>query len=459
MKGKLPNQKQTNLFQPNLNQIVNPMHELVLLAEQIDWKHLEKEFAPLYSNTGSPAKPIRLMVSLLVLKHLYNHSDEGLIEFWVQNPYYQYFSGMDTFQWKKPCDPSDLVYFRNRIGTTGTEIIFKHSVEMHGADALEEHVLVDTTVQETNVTFPTDTKLHLKIIKGCQKIGEQEGLKLRQRYTRKIKELRQKLRRGNHARRRKEAAAARRHIKTIASRLVRDVWRKMNEDQKLKYHQKLLLFALQLEQQKQSSNKIYSFHEPHTQCIAKGKEHKPYEFGTKVSVAITAISGIVVSAFSLKENTYDGNTIEEVLDQTKRLHQHLPKVLVGDLGYRTKKTHQEIQIITPNQPTQHLKEHERRKRRLLMRRRTAIEPVIGHLKSDHRMQKSFYKGFEGGNMNALLACTAWNLKKLMKKLKEAFLLPVWSVLRTFTRDMEALLMGSRTKQQPKFTLNLCLNAA
>ena len=158
MKGELPDSRQSNLFQPNLYQIVNPAHELVLLAQKINWTYFEQEFKNLYSNTGKPSKPVRVMVSLLILKHLYNHGDETLMDAWLQSPYYQYFSGMDTFQWKPPCDPSDLVYFRKRIGETGIEKIFQYSVQIQGPDVLEKKLIVDTTVQETNIIHPSATR-------------------------------------------------------------------------------------------------------------------------------------------------------------------------------------------------------------------------------------------------------------------------------------------------------------
>jgi IS5 family transposase len=441
MKGRLPDQNQRNLFQPNLNQIINPAHELSLLADRIDWNHFENEFSGLYSNTGAPAKPIRLMVSLLLLKHMFNHGDETLMKEWVQNPYYQYFSGMSTFQWKYPCDPSDLVHFRNRIGQSGVEKIFKYSVQMHGSQAFEDQITVDTTVQETNVAFPTDTRLQVKMIKSCVKIADAAGIVLRQRYPRKLRQLLIQARFGHHPKRRKQSNSAKRQIKTIAGRLVRELRRKLSPEQQKLHKELLQLFERQLAQKRDDTNKIYSFHAPHTYCIAKGKEHKPYEFGVKASIASGLKNGIILSAFCLEENDYDGHTVEKVLEQLQKLHQYEPKAVVGDRGYRGVKTIGETQILTPTTGKPGQTAYEKRKMRGLFRRRAAIEPLIGHLKTDHRLERSFYKGIKGDQLNVLLACASWNLKKLMEKLAKAFSWPVFRMLLRSMMNLEQRFSG------------------
>lgn len=442
MKGLLKDQKQTNLFAPNLIQIINPNEELVILAGQIDWNYFDKEFSPLYSTTGRPAAPIRVMVSLLLLKHLYNYGDETVIAAWVQNPYYQYFSGMDAFQWKGPCDPSDLVHFRNRIGPDGFEKILKYTAQMHGDVGKEDTQVTDTTVQETNITYPTDTKLQVKIIKSCVRIADETGIVLRQRYPRKLKQLLLESRFGHHPRRRKKAKSARRQIKTIAGRLVRELGRKLDKSDHSVYFEKLKLFERQLRQRKKDTDKIYSFHAPHTYCIAKGKEHKEYEFGTKVSITSGINSGVIMSAYCLEKNDYDGHTLSRTLEQIKRLFGTVPKRLVADRGYRGVNRIGDTEIAIPGAGKKNLSAYEKRKLRRMFRRRAAIEPLIGHLKTDHRMGRSFYKGISGDQINVLLACSAWNLKKYMKKLREAFSLVVFSGLRRITdrlkRDLLAL---------------------
>ncbi len=448
MKGELPNPKQGNIFQPNLHQIVNPAHELVLLAQQINWQYFEEEFTPLYSKTGKPSKPVRVMVSLLLLKHMYNHGDETLMDAWVQSPYYQYFSGMDTFQWKPPCDPSDLVYFRKRIGESGVEKIFHYSVQIQGPEVLEKKLIVDTTVQETNIAFPTDTKLQVKIVKSCVKIADKEGITLRQRYPRKLKQLLQQCRFSHHPKRKKAGRSAKRQIKTIAGRLIRELKRKLNPEQQSQYENLLSLYEAQLLQQRQDSNKIYSFHAPHTYCIAKGKEHKPYEFGTKASLAVGYNSGIIISALCIANNDYDGHTLDQVLEQTQRLHGYKPENIIADRGYRGIKEIGNTNILIPGPKNKNQSVYEQRKLRAMFRRRASIEPIIGHVKSDHRMERSFYKGLTGDRMNVLLACAAWNLKKFMKKLAKAFSLPFLAVFLLLEDSLRRLFDGYRKASLP-----------
>ena len=190
MQSKKPARNQLNFLSPTLREQLNSKQELYLLSEQIKWTYFEDEFGSLYSDQGRPAHPIRLMVSLLVLKALYNLSDEELVEQqWEMNPYFQYFGGIDILRWGQPCAATDLVHFRKRIGEEGIEKILRHSIDLHGKDAQDKHVSVDTTVQEKNITYPTDAKLHKKIADKCVSIAQQEGLKLRRSYVRTTKKL------------------------------------------------------------------------------------------------------------------------------------------------------------------------------------------------------------------------------------------------------------------------------
>ena len=166
MLGKSPDQNQANLFQPVLEQIINPKHELVALSKELDWQYFEESFRDLYSHTGTRSKPIRLMVGLLMLKRIYNVSDETVCDTWVQNPYYQYFCGESNFQWGFPCDPTDLVLFCRRIGDKGAELILKESFRIQGKDGHTDRVLIDSTVQEKNITFPTDSKVYITCLRG-----------------------------------------------------------------------------------------------------------------------------------------------------------------------------------------------------------------------------------------------------------------------------------------------------
>ena len=203
-----PRQRQASLLYNDLLDQLNPKDDLLALEKRIPWEFFEKEFAQFYSSTGRPAKPIRLMVGLVLIKQIYNLSDERVVAAWQQNPYYQAFCGIQHFQWNKPCDPSDLVYFRRRIGEAGIEKIFQVSVLIHGEKSLEPEVIIDTTVQEKNITFPTDTKLRVKVMQRCWKMAAAEGIKLRRSYR---DELRKTLRTIRFAKAKKEKRKLLRH--------------------------------------------------------------------------------------------------------------------------------------------------------------------------------------------------------------------------------------------------------
>ena len=333
MKGNSPHRSQMTLFQ-NLEELLNPSEALYKLSNKIAWEELEKEFAPLYSKIGRPSKPVRLMVSLLLLKQIYNLGDETVVSTWVHNPYWQYFSGFTTFQWNFPIDPTDLVHFRNRIGREGLEKIFKISIDLHGKSSLEKEVVIDTTVQEKNITYPTDVKLHKKIIDKCVKIAQSENITLRQSYKRISKQLVID-QRGNRSKNGKaKAKKSARKLRTIAGRLTRELRRKLSKQLLQNYESEIKLFEQVLAQQKGDKNKIYSLHEPKVYCMSKGKAHKRFEFGSKVSITLTKNSGVAVGAYNFEENIYDGHTLPEVLEQTKRLTGKEPKVAIVDRGYR-----------------------------------------------------------------------------------------------------------------------------
>lgn len=221
MKDSSPDHNQMSFLSPNLLDHLNPKHPLLQLAQTIHWDFFESEFAPLYSNIGRPAKPIRLMVGLCILKHMGNVSDDVIVQQWVQNPYFQAFCGEAEFQWSFPCDPSDLVYFRKRIGEKGFEKILASSITIHGGSGVEEEVCIDTTVQENNITFPTDAKLYRKIIVRCLKLARANGIKLRRSYAKEIKQRKLECRFAGHPKNRVKARKAVKRLKTIASCLVR----------------------------------------------------------------------------------------------------------------------------------------------------------------------------------------------------------------------------------------------
>lgn len=427
MLGKIEKTPQLNLFEIPLRSFINLQHELVILSQKINWDEVEKDFENYYSEIGRPSVPIRKLVGLLLLKQVYNESDENVVARWVENPYWQYFCGEVNFQKQEPFDPSEFVHFRKRIGEDGAEKLLRLSIRLYGNDIQLKEVLIDTTVQEKNITFPTDTKLHKKIIDKCLKIAEKENIPLRQTYKRTVKKLMLLVRFRNHPKRKKPANAASRKIKTIAGRLVRELNRELTEQQLSEYEKILSIFNQILTQTKTSKNKIYSIHEPNVKCIAKGKEHKPYEFGNKSSIAKTQ-NGIIVGAMAFKENIYDGDTLPQQLEQIERLTDKRPEVGIADRGYRGRKQIGTTQIVIP---TQEKKQYQKTKQRKRFRARAGIEPVIGHLKHDHRMIRNFLSGTLGDAINTIIAAAAYNVKNMLNEIKIAVKLFFIFILKVF----------------------------
>jgi len=402
----------------SLEDTLNQRHPLYILTHKVDWQMFEREFSPLYCHdNGCPAKPIRLMVGLLILKHVRDLSDESVVEQWSENNYYQYFCGNQDFIPTEPCASSDLVHFRHRIGEKGIELILKESIRLNGDDSKEENISADTTVQEKNITYPTDNKLHRKIIKKCQKIAKQEGIILRQSYTRTLKKLSVEQRFSRHPKHKKRAIKANRKVKTIAGRLVREIEKKLPQNNH--YSQLLIIFKKILQQTKNSKNKIYSIHEPQVQCISKGKEHKKYEFGNKVSILYTQNTGVIVGALAFS-NPYDGHTLDDALEQYERLLDKRPATVTADRGYKGKSKIKETLIQTPKPFSQKLTQYQQQKQKKSFRRRAAIEPIIGHTKSDHRLSRNFYKGVFGDAINVMLASAGFNFKRMMNIYKKIF---------------------------------------
>lgn len=418
MIGKSPVQAQKNLFQPLLKEFIDMNHELVILTAELNWKELEEDFSSLYSNTGTPAKPIRLMCGLLILKQLFDLGDETLIPAWISNPYMQYFCGEAHFQWQQPCDPSDLVHFRKRIGEKGIEKIFAQSIRIHGKQGKSDELNVDTTAHEKNITFPTDTKLRRKIISKCVAIAEKENIELRQSYKFTVKKCLLKSRFAHHPKRKKQARAAQRKIKTIASRLVKELYRKLPPEKIAQYENDLQLFARVLAQQQNDSNKIYSLHEPTVSCIAKGKAHKPYEFGSKASIATTQNGNIIVAAVSFQGNPHDSKTLDKTLEQHQRITGVKAKSVNVDRGYPGPKTVNGTQIIRPDSGN-HQTPYQKQKMRNRFRRRASIEPVISHMKHQYRMLINYLKGVAGDAINLMMSAAAFNFKSRINKIRQA----------------------------------------
>ena len=408
-----------SIFEVALESFIDMNHELVLLSKQIDWEAVESEFAEYYcADNGRPSVPICKMVGMMLLKNIYNLSDEGVVARWLENPYMQYFTGEKVFQKRPPMNPIDMTKFRKRIGEKGAEKIFKISLMVNAKEIAAKEmklVMIDSTVQEKNITFPTDAKLYRKIIAKVLNMARKEGIELRRTYTRELKSLKLKVRFMNHPTRMQEGKKAVKRIRTIARAMVSDIARKMDGHQLSFYGKDLELFMRVINQERNDKEKVYSLHEPEVQCISKGKEHKKYEFGNKSAIAKTR-SGLIVSALAFLGNPYDGHTVSAHLEQIRRLTGHTLEEAVTDRGYRGKKEIGRTKISIPTSGASGMSYYHKTKARKKFQKRAGIEPVIGHLKSDNRMIRNYLKGTLGDAINTMMAAAAaYNMRHWMNK--------------------------------------------
>ncbi|MGV8057590.1 MAG: IS5 family transposase [Smithellaceae bacterium] len=406
--------RQDDLFRSELIQIIDLGHPLVKLSRTVDWNRLDNLFGSTFCpDQGRPAISTRLMVSLHYLKYMHNLSDDDVVYGWVENPYWQYLSGMKFFQHKLPIDPSSMTRWRKRIGEAGAEELLKETIE----SGLKLKVIkvshltrinVDTTVQEKDIRFPTDARLYDRARERLVKAAQEQGISLRQNYNRKSKQLLCQQARYAHARQMKRAQGCIRKLKTYLGRVIRDIERKHTQPDTF------LGFLLQtakriVTQKRQDKNKVYSVHEPLVECISKGKTHKRYEFGCKVSVAATSSGGWFVGAKAFQGNPYDGHTLTEALSQVERIVGNPTHVFV-DMGYRGHGYTGDVQVHVD-------KRHRGKTAKSLwrwMKRRAAIEPSIGHLKREHRMDRNHLKGIIGDRINAILCAAGMNFRKLQR---------------------------------------------
>lgn len=430
-----PRSTQLRLFSPLLDNILNKTHELYRLSHAIDWLEFDRAFGSFYSdNTGCPAKPTRLMVGLHYLKFTYDLSDEEVVARWVENPYWQYFCGCDYFEHKKPIDPSSMTKWRNRVKSEGMEKLLEVTITT-GLDTgvLKRRNLrkvnVDTTVQEKAIRYPTDAALHHKMREKLVRQAKESGVDLRQNYNRKSKQSLVMQGRYSHARQMKRAKKERKRLKTYLGRVKRDIERKISGDENLLcvFSDLLKQANRLLEQTKTSKNKLYSLHAPEVECIAKGKAHKKYEFGCKVSVVSSSKDNFIVGIQALHGNPYDGHTLKKAIEQTEKLANFKVSEIYVDKGYKGHDYDGEGIVHLARRGIRKIKPSLRR----WLKRRSAIEPLIGHMKADGRMDRNYLKGTEGDKMNALLCACGFNMRKLLA----AFLF--WLFYRIFRKEAYA----------------------
>lgn len=411
---------QASLFQVLLRDIVNPENPLVKLANTIDWKAFDEMFKDCYCpDNGRPACPVRVMVGLQYLRAIEGISDQDVLNTWCENPYWQYFTGGTYFEHEPPSDPATMSRWRKRIEEKGVEALFRETLKaglrtkaITPADLAR--VNVDTTVQPGNIRFPTDARLYDRMRERLVKQARKDGLALERSYVRKSKQCLRALSGYAKAKQYKRVERMTKKIKVFLQKVADGV--RAAPSRSLVMDALLALAGRLLAQKRDDKNKLYSIHEPQTECIAKGKAHRPYEFGVKAGFVTTSKGNWVVGAQAFRGNPYDGHTLAGALGQSERLCGHAHKQAVCDLSYRGHNYTGscDIQVVA-------------RKRRGLARgvlrwwkRRSAIEPVIGHMKSGHGLERNMLRGVLGDVQNVYMAAIGFNLRKLLRALARFF---------------------------------------
>lgn len=413
-RGFRPKSSSPSNERPLLKEQLNLEHPLVKLSQAIDWEAFERDFGQrLSSEGGRRALPPRLMVGLHYLKALYDESDESVVAKWVENPYWQYFCGEETFQHEFPCHPTSLLKWRQRVGVEGVEKLLKQVLQTAmNQQALKPseiaRVNVDTTVQEKAIAFPTDARLYDKARRALVRAARKHQVTLRQSYLRLGKQALFRQSCYRVARQGKRAKRQTRKLRTYLGRVIRDIERKVKQlPQDL---QSLLQIAKRIHQQQpKDSGKLYSIHAPETECITKGKVHKRYEFGCKVVLVTTSASNWIVGIDAVHGNPYDGTTLSGALTQTEKLTTVKIKQAVVDKGFRGSQHHPagvEVIVAGSRQTSSSLKR--------LLKRRSAIEPVISHSKQDYALKRNYLRHKTGDRINAFLVGCGFNLRKLFR---------------------------------------------
>jgi len=407
-----PEQAADDASRVRLALIVSHEHPLYQLAEAIDWSRFAAELGPLYAEAvGRPGLPTRLMVGLHYLKYLFDESDETVVAKWVENPYWQFFCGRTYFEHELPCHPTSLVKWRHRLGAAGVEKLLTETLstakrEQALRDSEIKRVNVDTTVQEKAIAFPTDARLYHKARRSLVRAARAADIPLRQTYVRLGRQALARQGRYAQARQMKRARRETKRLRQYLGRVIRDIRRKCPKPAPA-LRSLLERGERVLRQQRHDTGKLYSVHAPEVECIAKGKAHKPYEFGCKVAVVTTSKNNWVVGVEAVHQNPYDGATLAPALKQVERTTEVRPEAAFVDRGFKGAAHHPEdvaVYVSGRKRLTRTLK--------ALLRRRSAIEPVIGHLKGDHGMERNHLLGQEGDRINALLTGCGFNLRKL-----------------------------------------------
>ena len=434
----------TDLFRSRLDQIVDMNHSLAKLSRLIDWTFLEEELGSVYRDVpGRPPLPTRLMAGLAILKYMHDLSDEALCERWVENPYYQLFCGEEFFQHRLTFDRSSMTRWRQRMGEEKLTALLQESLSSAtraGAAKPSDFskVIVDTTVQEKAAAFPTDARLAHRARERLVRLAKKYQLTLRQSYERISKRAFIAHQRYAHAKQFKRAKKELRRLRTYLGRLERDIARKIKGNEQLVdiFRRPLYLAErVRLQRPRGPGEKIYSLHAPEVECIGKGKAHKPYEFGVKASITTTLHPSkggqFIAHVATFPGNPYDGHTLAKVIPALEEQIGGSVKRIVADRGYRghnAPQTHK-FKVYISGQKRRVTDAIKRE-----LRRRSAVEPVIGHLKTDHRMGRNFLAHTTGDAINVILSAVGYNFRRLLVWLRFIYALLLHAINHTKAKE-------------------------
>lgn len=410
---------QEDLFRSLLVNMIDLRHPLVQLSRLVDWDGLASDFAQYYcADNGRPGKSIRLMAGLCLLKDMKGLSDEEVCATWRENPYFQYFCGEEFFQHRLPVEPPSLSIFRKRIGEAGLQRLLQETVQLGLKTGTINQkdlqvVTVDTTVQEKAVQFPTDSRLCHKARAELVDLARQFGIALRQSYTRSSKKALFMANRYLSARQMNRGRKEIKKLRNYLGRVMRDIERSgtISEIIQSALDKAAIIYGQTLNPQ--AANKLYSWHAPEVECIAKGKAHKKYEFGCKASLAGTNKSNFMVGAMAHHGKPYDGHTLSTVLTHIQSITGVKPKEAYVDQGYRGHGVPAtDTTVILARQKRSVSKAQRKRQHR-----RNALEPMIGHCKNDRKVgPRSWLRGKLGDQINIIASAIGYNMRKILNKI-------------------------------------------
>ena len=423
---------QTDMFRARLDQIVDTNHALARLGRAIDWQFLEERLGAVYTEApGHPPLATRLMAGLAILKAMHDLSDEALCDRWLENPYYQLFCGEEFFCHQLPFDRSSMTRWRQRMGEERLNALLQESLATATRTGAAKpadftRAIVDTTVQPKAVAHPTDARLMQRSRERLVRLAKTLGIDLRQSYERVGKFALIKQQRYAHAKQFKRANKALRTLKTYLGRVIRDIVRKTKGDPELEAavaHELMLARRVHAGNRnlnpvrglpKDADLRVFSLHAPEVECIGKGKVHRPYEFGVKVSVATTLKRSkggqFVTHVAALPGKPYDGHTLASVIPAIEAQVGATLTRIIADAGYKGHNAPQShrFKVYTSGQKRGMTDAIQRE-----MKRRAAVEPVIGHLKADHRMGRNHLAHAIGDAANAVLAAIGYNFRRIL----------------------------------------------